>query len=138
MFVHGLFGHPRETWTSARSTELAAAPASTNIIESRPTAEVVRKKKLCWGFWKKNKDKEREGLIADGQALNKEPLFWPKELLPSVIPEACIYTWGYDVDINHIFSSASQATVFQYAASLLSDLADKRASNRDVSNLCFV
>lgn len=55
-------------------------------------------------------------------------LFWPKEILPDRIPETRIYTWGYDVDINHIFGNASQATTFQQAGSLLSDLANERVS----------
>jgi hypothetical protein len=58
-----------------------------------------------------------------------EGVFWPKELLPKVVPQTRIFTWGYDVDINHLFSSASQATVFQHAGTLLSDLANKRTSN---------
>src|SRR5271155_6121938 len=58
-------------------------------------------------------------------------LFWPKEILPAVVPETRIYTWGYDVDINHVFSSASQATVFQHAMSLLLDLGNARTSDDD-------
>lgn len=84
VFVHGLFGHPVNTWTSEQSKA-------------------------------------------------RTPLFWPQKLLPSVVPQSRIYTWGYDVDINHLFSNASQATVFQHAGSLLSDLADERISDEHVS-----
>lgn len=62
-------------------------------------------------------------------------VFWPKDLLPEVLPEARIYTWGYDVDINHVFTNAGQATNFQHAATLLSDLADERVSVEDVSTV---
>jgi hypothetical protein len=65
-------------------------------------------------------------------------LFWPKEILPAVVPETRIYTWGYDVDINHVFSSASQATVFQHAMSLLSDLDNARTSDDDVKSHVFI
>ena len=82
--MHGLFGHPVNTWTSEQSKA-------------------------------------------------RTPLFWPQKLLPSVVPQSRIYTWGYDVDINHLFSNASQATVFQHAGSLLSDLADERISDEHVS-----
>lgn len=61
-------------------------------------------------------------------------MFWPKDLLPEVIAETRIYTWGYDVEINHVFSAASQATVFQDAAYLLSDLDDERISEDDVQS----
>jgi hypothetical protein len=63
-----------------------------------------------------------------------ESLFWPQDVLPTAIPETRIYTWGYDVDINHVFSFASQDTVFQHAQSLLSDLANERTSDDDVSS----
>jgi PBP1b-binding outer membrane lipoprotein LpoB len=61
---------------------------------------------------------------------NPKSLFWPEELLLTVIPKTRIYTWGYDVDINHIFSSAGQSTVFQHATTLLSDLVDQRTSTQ--------
>ena len=61
-------------------------------------------------------------------------IFWPKDLLPKVIPDARVFTYGYDVNINHLFSSASQATVFQHAASFLNDLANERISAEAVSS----
>lgn len=63
-----------------------------------------------------------------------ESVYWPADLLPNVLPESRILTWHYDVDINHLFSSASQATVFQHAESLLSALADERGSPQEVSS----
>jgi hypothetical protein len=53
-------------------------------------------------------------------------IFWPADLLPQTLPGARIFTWGYDVDVDRAFSSASTATVFQHASALLSDLADVR------------
>ena len=55
----------------------------------------------------------------------KNSTFWPQDLLPSVIPDARIFTWGYDADIDG-FGSRSQSTVNQHAVTLLSDLADQR------------
>jgi len=76
---------------------------------------------------------------ADSQPQEKpNTLFWPKELLPAAVPETRIYTWGYDVGINHVFSSASQAAVFQHAMSLLSDLDNARTSDDDVKSHVFV
>jgi hypothetical protein len=66
-------------------------------------------------------------------------VFWPQDLLPSVLPRAKIYTWGYDVDINHIFKSTGQASVFQHAGTLLTDIADERISPAEKSRpLIFV
>jgi hypothetical protein len=114
-------------------------------------------KQSAWKIWpKKGKAKRQPQMhgedncpettefvvdAADSQPLAQEKpntLFWPKELLPAVVPETRIYTWGYDVDINHVFSSASQATVFQHAMSLLSDLDNARTSDDDVKSHVFV
>jgi hypothetical protein len=111
--------------------------------------------KSVWKIWpKKGKAKqqpqtrgedkrpETEFVVnADSQPPAQEKpnaLFWPKEMLPAVVPETRIYTWGYDVDINHVFSSASQATVFQHAMSLLSDLDNARTSDDDVKSRIFI
>ena len=59
-------------------------------------------------------------------------MFWPQVLLPSIIPDADIYTWGYDADVDK-FGSASQNTIHQHATSLLSDLADLQESLGSVS-----
>lgn len=53
-------------------------------------------------------------------------LFWPKILLPKVLPDVQIFTWGYDADVGGFFSSAGQSTIHEHARSLLSDLADLR------------
>ncbi|KAL8650898.1 MAG: hypothetical protein Q9210_003548 [Variospora velana] len=55
-------------------------------------------------------------------------IFWPRDLLPSVIQDVRIFTWGYDADIDG-FGSASQNTIHQHAGSLLSDLADQRETS---------
>jgi hypothetical protein len=44
------------------------------------------------------------------------------------VPRARILTWGYDVRIEHVFESVSQASVFQHAEDLLSDLAACRST----------
>jgi hypothetical protein len=71
--------------------------------------------------------------VDEGADPSSSTIFWPKDLLAKSIPNSRIFTWGYDVDINHIFSNAGQATVFQHATTLLSDLANKRISDEDVS-----
>ena len=48
-----------------------------------------------------------------------------------MLPQVRILTWGYDVQIQQIFASASKATVFQHAETLLCDLATLRRSQLD-------
>lgn len=149
VFVHGLFGHPEDTWTGVRDKaplDLSTYPAVLTEPQSGNTSKSV-------SFWKKGKNRLRPTSSDDrknadsNSAISSDPivprsnlpdtLFWPKELLPIAIPEARIYTWGYDVDINHVFANAGQATTFQHSTTLLSDLANERVSVEDVSEHCF-
>jgi hypothetical protein len=52
-------------------------------------------------------------------------VFWPRDLLPSLISDVRVLTWGYDADVDG-FGSRSQSTINQHAESLLSDIADQR------------
>lgn len=47
-------------------------------------------------------------------------------MLPKILPDAQILTWGYDADVGGFFSSAGQSTIHEHAGSLLSDLSDLR------------
>ena len=68
-----------------------------------------------------------------------QEIFWPRDLLPRVFPQARIITWGYGVQIEKMFASASQATIFHHAQTLLSDLAMLRGSELDRSKpLVFI
>jgi hypothetical protein len=120
------------------SASITATGASAGDMQQSP-----------WKIWPKKGRAKRQPqthgeefvVNADSQPPAQEKpntLFWPKEILPAVVPETRIYTWGYDVDINHVFSSASQATVFQHAMSLLSDLDNARTSDDDVKSHVFI
>ncbi|OKL64272.1 hypothetical protein UA08_00936 [Talaromyces atroroseus] len=59
------------------------------------------------------------------QPRNEDGVFWPRDLLPDVIKDANVFTWGYNADIDSLFTAASQNTVKQYAENLLADIADR-------------
>lgn len=58
-------------------------------------------------------------------------VFWPRDLLPDVFPEARILTWGYDVTLQHMLSPKSKDSVFHHAGVLLSDIGLLRVSASD-------
>ena len=60
-----------------------------------------------------------------------QDVFWPRDLLPQKFPQARITTWGYNVQFENIFSSGSQATIFQHSQTLLSDITMFRGSVSD-------
>ena len=68
-----------------------------------------------------------------------QEVFWPRDLLPRLFPQARITTWGYGVQIEKMFASASQATIYHHAQTLLSDLTMLRRSTSDrVKPLIFI
>ncbi|KAH0536662.1 hypothetical protein FGG08_006488 [Glutinoglossum americanum] len=51
---------------------------------------------------------------------------WPELLLPAIIPQARILTFGYDADIAHFSEPAGQNSIRDHAADLVAHLAAKR------------
>ncbi|KAF2231825.1 hypothetical protein EV356DRAFT_535170 [Viridothelium virens] len=107
IFIHGLFGHPEMTWTTQKPLTNSMSRSQHSTIP--PT----------------NNSPANENLPqTEGTGSMSKTIFWPAEMLPAVIPNVNVHTWGYDADIDGFLSSASQNTVAQHAANMLSDLAD--------------
>ena len=64
--------------------------------------------------------------------------FWPEQLLPADLPNARILTYGYDADVAHFFSQASQSRIGDHARTLLSDLARIRERTETVEMINFI
>lgn len=56
-----------------------------------------------------------------------ESCFWPKELLPEDLPEARIFTYGYDAKVADFFERVSQSRIGDHAKTLANDLANMRS-----------
>ncbi|KAL2044714.1 hypothetical protein N7G274_002488 [Stereocaulon virgatum] len=116
VLVHGLFGHPKNTWTydlprgwlGGRSSN---TPYTTDMNDE--SEERAHKKPRT-----SHKETSRE-------------VFWPQDLLPQTFPQARILAWGYDVQVEELLSSSSQASIFHHAETLLSDLVARRNSVSD-------
>lgn len=57
---------------------------------------------------------------------SKDPVkpFWPQTLLPTVLPDTQIYSFGYDADVGKFMSAVGLNTVLQHGTNLLNNLAD--------------
>ncbi|KAI9892895.1 MAG: hypothetical protein M1814_001054 [Vezdaea aestivalis] len=75
IFVHGFTGHPQRTWTCT---------VNENLDGERPA-----KSRRLWGYGPLTKTTEAK------------EVFWPQDLLPTVLPKARIMTYGYDSNIQH-------------------------------------
>ncbi|RYP60002.1 hypothetical protein DL771_010654 [Monosporascus sp. 5C6A] len=102
IFVHGLRGHPRKTWEDDRggSSEDVGNAASS-------------KRTLLKQFFKS----KSSTATADNRT-NEDPsgkLFWPDEYLTEDIPEARVWTYGYDADaIGGLFQAKNKNSVSQH------------------------
>jgi Putative serine esterase (DUF676) len=114
VLVHGLFGHPQNTWTSKHKSLNDTDEMDGRDFDNQEKLSGVRR--LLQGLRLSNHKDRTECL-------------WPADLLPQVFPSARTMTWGYDVDINGFFSSSSGASILQHAETLLSDLRIVRQSD---------
>lgn len=105
IFVHGLQGHPRNTWSTRADVRRSKASLS----------------RLLWG------SAEDEASQNKG-SVNTTPVFWPKDLLYDDCPECRIMTWGYDSHVSKFFGGpTNQNNFFDHAKNLLYALDRDRA-----------
>lgn len=62
-------------------------------------------------------------------------VFWPKDLLSTDIPNARIFTFGYDAKIVHFWSRPSENSIDTYSVDLWDQLVNKRSETDTVSTL---
>jgi hypothetical protein len=106
VFVHGFTGHPRRTWTYNGN-----AASSDDSIE-RPS-----------------KFRRLLGSDSSKKAATCRSVFWPQDLLPTTLPNARIFTYGYDSNIRHRFAApGNKSTVYDLGNNLLLSLEAKRSS----------
>lgn len=104
VFVHGLEGHHRKTWTR----------------DSRP------RPKRRWS-WRPSRRRALRDATSNNPDLINAECFWPEDLLAKDFPEARIFTFGYDSSITHLFrESANQGSILDHSTSLLQRLSAER------------
>lgn len=106
VFIHGIQGHPRETWTK----DLTIGPSGQSQSRHKP---------ILFPKWLRKADPNR-----------KEDWFWPQDGLSEDIKNVRIATYGYDSQVSKWFSGPSnQSNIFQLGESLLNDISVFRQDN---------
>lgn len=105
VFVHGLRGHPQKTWeTAAVSTE------------------VTKKSRGLSSLFKRLAGPSLAAEQAQGPSSSSTPspaVFWPKEYLAVDIPQACVWTYGYNADvIGGLFQANNKTSISQHGRDL--------------------
>ena len=112
IFIHGLQGHPRETWSHRTSA----------VSESKAPTKIGKRERFRKIF---NRGPKAQPSAAE--EIRERCVFWPFDLLREDCPHARIITWGYDSVITRFFDGAvNQGSIFAHARDLLFALSRAR------------
>ena len=113
IFIHGLQGHPQETWSHRTSAGSEAKAPTTTGKRS---------------FLQMLSDRGPDAQPTATEQTHERCVFWPFDLLRGDCPNARIITWGYDSVITRFFDgAANQGSIFAHARDLLFALSRARA-----------
>jgi hypothetical protein len=116
VFVHGLQGHPRGTWTCDKPAQ--SAPQAPEGIAGH--SHLL--KKLF-------SRKQRTGL-GDAHKPKTDTICWPLDFLADDCVNSRILTWGYDSKVSNFFGgAASQSNIRAHAQNLLRALMVERLNS---------
>ena len=118
VFVHGLGGHPYKTWLFDGK------------VQEKVRNEDARPSKI-WGVIGRKQ--------GSWQTIStQKTVYWPADLLPDDIPDARIFTFGYDSHVTHWFGGpTSRSNIAEHGLTLLNAILSKR-HNCPLRPLVFV
>jgi hypothetical protein len=115
VFVHGIRGDPRKTWTATQHTG------------------GEKSKKLVRRAFPKFRGVGRSNERAD--VGGEESVFWPKDFLLKDVPSLRIISFGYDADVSAFLNRTSDRSIFSIAQDLVVRLEMLRDRDGHVSSL---
>ncbi|KAF7953256.1 hypothetical protein EAE96_006468 [Botrytis aclada] len=124
VFVHGLQGHPRRTWTTTEiRTQNHQSKDIPNTASSSQATTKDESRRSLKNIFSKGKPKAR---VSQTRPTEKE-VYWPLDLLPNDCNNTRIFTWGYDSVVAKFFRGpTNKNNIFAYAKDLLYLLSNKR------------
>lgn len=135
VLVHGLQGHPYNTW-ACRKKQLDFSPATTPSVKVSDSGNGSRRSydrvvpRFESSFIGHDSIQKHSGLSRDGKDAREVKVFWPKDLLPVQYPNARILVYGYDTRVTNYFSGpTNENSIHSHSKDLLSSLAAARRFN---------
>ena len=132
VFIHGLLGDPRATWEKKIPSE-NIAPLANEYPQKR------RRISLFGHRESHNHDKQPElgaaltTEIRGDTSNNPKSIFWPEQLLPTDIPNAKIFTYGYNTNVvGGLFRGPDMNNVSQHANDLLINLKSELRNKKPI------
>ncbi|PSN69445.1 ankyrin [Corynespora cassiicola Philippines] len=136
VFVHGLQGHPKNTWTydliaSDRSEDGTLHPPPKTKRNKSPIPSL---RKLLG-----SKKTTSQPTVIDTEYIDQKgdveieahEIFWPRDFLAHDFPKARIMTYGYDTFITRGFQAVDQSGILDHARKLLYSLMAERAKAKE-------
>ena len=126
-FVHGLMGHPRNTWQYGTPPPPSSTPKSSSNTKSKIL-------KISNPFRQISNASEAARRSPDSQKsiIDKSVCFWPFDLLRKDFGTLRIFTYGYDSHPTHFYwGKTTQMNITQHARRLLQHVTDRRAECRE-------
>ncbi|KAI8634991.1 hypothetical protein F5Y19DRAFT_470041 [Xylariaceae sp. FL1651] len=113
IFVHGLRGHPQTTWECSRT-------------ETKVTSDKTRNNRNVFKTLFRPKHAKASSTHADENSSKTTPdsatdykVFWPRDYLLEDVPEAQVWTYGYNADvIGGLFQANNQNSISQHGRDL--------------------
>lgn len=122
--MHGLRGHPQHTWEDSRDKG-SEGKGSVNRGSKDGAAAASRKRNILKALFKSKTTSSTPSsattLIADNESSEEstDRVFWPNEYLTEDIPEARVWTYGYNADtIGGLFQANNKNSVSQHGRDL--------------------
>lgn len=120
--MHGLGGHPRETWEAPLGVTDKDGTGSTSTNHGQPSSNSGSERKYSGGVCH-----DASSNSFQEKSRSDQTVFWIEDFLPNDVPNARILTYGYNADaIGGLFQADDKNSISQHgrdlAAKLESDL----------------
>ena len=132
VFIHGLLGDPRCTW------EKTIPPDKVSPQANEPPKKKHRM--FLFGHQEPENNDKQPGLAValstetrEGASNDSKSIFWPEKLLPTDIPNATIFTYGYNAGvIGRSLQGPDMNNVSQHANDLMIDLKSELRNKKPI------
>lgn len=107
VFVHDLKGHPLETWTSGHQAD------------NKRAVSALGRRQYIRSIFRSLPPLPKSDSIQNGTSTRQQQLFWPHDYLTKDIPQARVWTFGYNADvIGGLFQASDKNSVSQHGRNL--------------------
>lgn len=107
IFIHGLRGHPYKTWTGSHHRD------HQHVVGASSRLQHIR------SLFRSSTPRAEGHSAHASTSTRQEKVFWPQDYLAEDVPQARVWTYGYDADvIGGLFRASGKDSVSQHGRNL--------------------